>query len=93
MKHDWTTSEAWGKTSAALLGSTALYLAFCVVCVTALPVGPQGGMALGIVAGFPVWVGGVCYAVLARSVARAWGVLIGAAGLLAGWAVLAVSFS
>ena len=37
MKHDWTTDEAWGRIGAALLGSTALYLAFCLVLATSLP--------------------------------------------------------
>lgn len=93
MKHDWTTAEAWGRTGAALLGSTALYLAFCVVLVTGLPLAQDTGLALGILGGFPVWIGSACYAVLARSVVHAWLVLVGAAALLGGGAALLLSFS
>lgn len=91
MKYNWTTAEAWGKTSAALLASSALYGVFCVFCVTALPVDQDLALATGILAGFPVWVGGVCYAVLARSAARAWTGLLGAALLLGSAAVLIAS--
>jgi hypothetical protein len=92
MKHDWTTAEAWGRTGAALLASTALYLAFCVVLVTGLPLSQDAALALGILGGFPVWIGSACYAVLARSVVRAWCVLVGAAVLLGGWAAFILSF-
>ncbi|MFP4229493.1 MAG: hypothetical protein ACLFTE_11795 [Salinivenus sp.] len=92
MKYDWTTAEAWGKTSAALLAGTALYLAFCVACVTGMPVEQDVGMAIGVLGGFPVWVGAACYAALARTTARAWYVPLGIALLLAGWAALALSF-
>lgn len=92
MKHDWSTAEAWGRTGTALLGSTALSLAFCVVLVTGLPLAQDTGLALGILGGFPVWIGSACYAVLARSAVRAWLVLFGAAGLVGGWAALLLSF-
>jgi hypothetical protein len=89
MKYNWTTAEAWGKTAAALLLGTAVYMAFCVFCVVVLPVGADVGIAAGVLGGFPVWVGAVYYAVLARTVARAWGVLGGAALFLAGSALFA----
>ena len=91
MKYDWTTAEAWGKTSAALLGSTALSLAFCIACVTAVPVEEDVGLAIGMLVGFPVWVGAACYAVLARTTLRAWSIPLGIALLLAGGAALALS--
>ncbi len=91
MKYDWTTAEAWGKTSATLLASTALYLAFCVACVTGMPVAQDVGLALGVLGGFPVWVGAACYAVLARTLVRAWLVPLVLALGLAGWAALALS--
>jgi hypothetical protein len=72
MKYDWTRAEAWGKIGATLVPSTAVYVAFCVFCVTALPVARDVGLAAGVLAGFPVWVGAAYYAVLARTVARAW---------------------
>lgn len=90
MKYDWTTTEAWGRSSAALLASTVLYLSFCVTCVTGGPVEQDVGLAIGVLAGFPVWVGAACYAVLARTPARAWGVLLGISLLLTGWAVFAL---
>ncbi|PSQ97891.1 MAG: hypothetical protein BRD55_00350 [Bacteroidetes bacterium SW_9_63_38] len=92
MKHDWTTVEAWGRTSAALLASTALSLAFCVILVTGLPPTRDVGLALGVLGGFPVWVGAACYAVLSRTAGRAWMVLLSATTLLGGWAVLSLSF-
>lgn len=88
MKHDWTTAEAWGKTGAVLLASSALYVAFCVFCVAGLPVGTDVSMATGILVGFPVWIGSMCYAVLARSTMHAWLVLLAATLLLGGGAVL-----
>jgi hypothetical protein len=88
MKYHWTTAEAWGKTSAVLLASAAVYLAFCVFCVTGLPMAQDVALATGILAGFPVWVGAMCYAVLARTPARAWVVLLGAACFLGGSAAL-----
>jgi len=93
MKYDWTTAEAWGRTGAVLLASTALYLAFCVVCVAGVPVTEDVGLALGILGGFPVWIGSACYAVLAPTVWRAWGVLLAAAGLLGGGAALVLFFT
>jgi len=92
MKHDWTSAEAWGRIGAALLGSTALYLAFCIVLATSLPLTQDVGLALGILGGFPVWIGSACYAVLARSVVRAGLVLVAAAVLLSGWAWFVLSF-
>jgi hypothetical protein len=89
MKYDWTTAEAWGKAGAALLLGTAVYGAFCAFCVTVLPVRPAVGIAAGVLGGFPVWVGAVYYAVLARTVVRAWGVLGSAALLLTGSVLLA----
>jgi hypothetical protein len=89
MKYNWTTIEAWGKAGAALLLGTAVYGAFCVFCVTALPVRPDLGIAAGVLGGFPVWVGAAYYAVLARTVIRAWSVLGVAALLLAGSALFA----
>ena len=89
MKYNWTTAEAWGKTAAVLLLGAAVYGAFCVFCVTALPVGADVGIAAGVLGGFPVWVGAMYYAVLARTVTRAWGVLGGAALLLAGASLVA----
>lgn len=89
MKYNWTTVEAWGKTGAVLLASTGLYLAFCVFCVTGLPAGQDVALATGILAGFPVWIGAMCYAVLARTPLRAWIVLLAVALLFAGGAALA----
>lgn len=83
MKYNWSTTEAWGKTGAALLLSTAVYVAFCSFCVTGVPVAQDVGLALGILGGFPVWVSAMYYAVLARTIVRAWFVLGSAAGLLA----------
>lgn len=88
MKHDWSTAEAWGKTSAALLASTALYVAFCVFCVVGLPVAQQPALATGVVGGFVVWIAAMCYAVLARTPLRAWGVLLGSALALVGGSLL-----
>ena len=88
MKYSWTTTEAWGKTAAVLLASAALYVAFCVFCVTALPVQQDVALATGILAGFPVWIGAMCYAVLARTTLRAWAVLLGLTLLLGGAAAL-----
>jgi hypothetical protein len=89
MKYNWTTTEAWGKAGAALLLGTAVYGAFCVFCVTVLPVRPDVGITVGVLAGFPVWVGAMYYAVLARTVIRAWSVLGVAALLLSGSALFA----
>lgn len=88
MKYDWTTAEAWGKTGAALLASTMLSLASYIACVTVLPVAQDVGLAIGVLAGLPVWVGTACYAVLARTVVRAWAVPVGIALVLSGGAVL-----
>lgn len=89
MKYNWTNSEAWGKAGAALLLGNAVYVAFCVFCVTALPVSADIGIATGVMGGFPVWVGAMYYAVLARTVVRAWGVLGAISLLLAGSALFA----
>lgn len=89
MKYDWTTAEAWGKTGAVLLASTALYVAFCVFCVTGLPLAQNVAIATGLLVGFPVWIGSMCYAVLARSTMRAWLVLLVITLLLGGGAFLA----
>jgi hypothetical protein len=91
MKYDWTTAEAWGKSSAALIASTVLYLSFCVACVTGVPMEKDVGLAIGALAGFPVWIGAACYAVLARTMVRAWGFLLGISLLLTGWAMLVLS--
>jgi len=88
MKYNWTPIEAWSKTGAALLAGTAVYLAFCVVCVVGLPLATDAALATGILGGFPVWVGAMVYAVLARTALRAWVVLLGLALVLGGWAVL-----
>ncbi|PEN11315.1 hypothetical protein CRI94_16135 [Longibacter salinarum] len=92
MKYDWTTAEAFGRGSASLLASSALFVAFSYLCVTALPVAHSTGMAIGIMAGFPLWVGAGCYAVLARTSVRAWVVLAGATLLLSAWAFLSIHF-
>lgn len=91
MKHSWTTAEAWGKGSAVLVASALLYAAFCVFCVTGLPVSSDLAMAVGILGGFPVWIGAMCYAVLARSATRAWGALCALALALGAGALLAES--
>lgn len=83
MKYNWSTAEAWGKIGAALLLSTAVYVAFCSFCVTGVPVAQNVGLAMGILGGFPVWVAAMYYAVLSSTVLRAWLVLGSAAGLLA----------
>ena len=88
MKYNWTTVEAWGKTGAVLLASAAVYVVFCVFCVTGLPVDQDVALATGILAGFPVWVGSMCYAVLARTTLRAWGVLLSATCILGAAAAL-----
>jgi len=93
MKYNWTPIEAWSKTGAALLGGTALYLAFGVFCVVALPVGQVVAVAAGLLVGLLVWVGAMVYAVLARTALRAWAVLMGLVLVLGGWAVLAVILS
>lgn len=92
MKYGWTTAEAWGKTGAVFLASTALYLSFCVFCGTAMPVARDVAVTTGLLVGFPVWVGAMCYAVLARTTRRAWGVLLAAALVLAGGSVFATQF-
>lgn len=73
MKHDWTTVEAWGKTSAVLLASTGLYAVFCVFCGFVLPVNLS--LTAGALIGIPLWVAAACYAVLAQTHIRAWLVL------------------
>lgn len=88
MKYTWTTAEAWGKTGAMLLGSTAAYLSFCIFCVIAVPVAQDVALTLGVLGGFPVWIGAMCYAVLARTAIRAWLVLIAAALLLSAGSLL-----
>jgi hypothetical protein len=88
MKHNWTAAEAWSRGSAALFASSALYVAFSVACVTALPVSAGAGIAIGILAGFPLWVAAAMYAVLARTPTRAWLVLAGVTVFLSGCAVL-----
>lgn len=93
MKYDWTTAEAWGRAGAALLASSVLYVVFCVFCVTALPAEQDLALATGILMGFPVWIGAMCYAVLARTPIRAWVGLLGAALVLGGCTVLAASLS
>ncbi|WP_103020741.1 hypothetical protein [Salinibacter altiplanensis] len=92
MKYSWTPIEVWSRTGAVLLASTALYLAFCVFCVTGMPVGQDVAVATGVLIGFPVWVGAMCYAVLARTALRAWGILLGIAFVLGGCAALAHAF-
>ncbi len=89
MKYNWSPAEAWAKTGAALLLSTAIYVAFCSFCVTGVPVAQDVGLALGVLGGFPVWVGAMYYAVLARTALRAWLVLGIATGLLAGGTLFA----
>lgn len=89
MKYDWSTGEAIGKTAAVLLGSSTVYLVFCVFCVTALPVSQDVALATGILAGFPVWIGAMCYAVLAKTTVRAWGAILTATVLIGSVAALA----
>ncbi|WP_103018893.1 hypothetical protein [Salinibacter altiplanensis] len=91
MKYDWSTAEAWGKAGAGLLLGTVLYIAFCSFCATSVPVAQDVALVLGLLGGFPVWVGGIYYAVLSQTVVRAWLVLGAAIGLLAG-AVLYAQF-
>jgi len=93
MKHNWTTGEAWGKTGAVLLASTALYVVFCTFCVLALPVGRDGGLVAGALVGLPLWIASMCYAVLARTSLRAWVVLTVLAALFAGGTALVVVLS
>ena len=88
MKYDWTQSAAWGKTSAMIVGGLACYLAFSAFCGVCLPFGQPAAITVGVLGGFPVWVGAMCYAVLARSVWRAWGGLLGISLVLGGSAVL-----
>lgn len=84
MKYDWNTAEAWSKTGAALLGGGLLTVAFCVLCGLWLPTEGEVGTATGVLLSFPVWVGAMCYAVLARTALRAWIVLGSITLLLAG---------
>ena len=90
MKYDWTTVEAWGKTGAVIIASTILYLSFSVFSVTVLPVRQDAALATGILFGFPVWIGAMCYAMLARTTGRAWGVLLAVTVLFVGWTGLAL---
>ncbi len=88
MKYDWTRTEAWGKTAAVFVAGLACYLAFSAFCGVCLPIGQNAAITVGVLGGFPVWVGAMCYAMLARSARRAWGVLLGIALILGGSAVL-----
>lgn len=88
MKYDWTQREAWGKTMAMVVAGLLCYLAFSAFCGVCLPVGQNTAIVVGVLGGFPVWVGGMCYAMLARSVWRAWGVLLGLSLVLGGSALL-----
>lgn len=89
MKYDWNTAEAWSKTGAALLGGGLLTVAFCVLCGLWLPTEGEIGTATGVLLSFPVWVGAMCYAVLARSGLRAWTALLGGTLLVGGLAGVA----
>jgi hypothetical protein len=91
MKYDWTTAEAWGKTTALLLGSPIVYVSFCVACAIAAPLPQNIGLATGILAGLPVWVGTMYFAILARGVGRAW-LGVGATALFLIGSVLIVEF-
>ena len=79
MKYRWTRSEAWGKGLAVVLVPPLVYVAFGAFCGACLPLGAAAATAVGVVLGFPVWVGAMCASLLARSTARAWLLPLGAA--------------
>ena len=72
MKYAWTRTDAWGKGLAVVLASPLVYFAFGAFCSACLPVSPTAATAVGVVLGFPVWVGAMCASVVARSTVRAW---------------------
>ncbi|NBC18778.1 MAG: hypothetical protein GVY18_15855 [Bacteroidetes bacterium] len=75
MKHDWTTGEAYGKGTAAVLGGFAAFILFGLMLGTALPaLGLPIGVAVALSAGLsiPVWTLFIGWAVLAPSGRGAW---------------------
>lgn len=75
MKHPWTRSEAWGKGTAAVFGGFLAFLGFTLglpilFSRAALPLEPA--LAAVTIAGFPLWMTLMVWAILARSGARAW---------------------
>lgn len=83
MKHAWTRSEAWGKGTAAFFGGLLVFGAFLLFAGAALPrlgLGASLSLALGAGLCVPLWAGAMTVALLARSGARAW-LLVGGAAL------------
>ena len=78
MKHDWSRGEAWGKGTAAFVGSTSVAVAFLILAggiPARLGIDPHWGAALGVWLAAPVWTGVVLAALLARTGLGAWTVV------------------
>jgi hypothetical protein len=87
MKHDWTAGEAWGKSTASVVGGFAVFLTFGLAMGTALPrlgVSLPLALALSVVLCVPLWALVAGWAVLAPSGSGAWLRVGGLAALLAG---------
>jgi hypothetical protein len=75
MKHDWTSGEAWGKGTAAVLGGFVAFILFGLALGTTVPAfGVPVGVAVAtsVVLSVPVWCGLIGWAVLAPTGRGAW---------------------
>ena len=72
-----------GRTSAALLGSLPLSLAFSVLLARGLPLAADLRFAIGFFAFFAIWPAAICLLFLMRSGVRAWAVVAGSTAALA----------
>lgn len=84
MKHPWTRTEAWAKGSAGMIGGFASFLGFTLaiplLCLR-FGLSMQAGLAWVTVAGFPLWMALMVWALLARSGGWAW-IRVGALSVL-----------
>jgi hypothetical protein len=93
MKHDWTTGEAWGKGTAAVLGGFVAFILFGLALGTALPdlgLSVDVAVALSVALSVPVWAVLIGWAVLAPTGRGAW-LRVGGTAVLLG-AVTALTY-
>lgn len=72
LKHSWSRGEAWGKATAAIFGSTILYVGLSAFLGRMLPFERGLSIALALLISIPSWTGIMVAVILARSGARAW---------------------
>ncbi|MEM6784197.1 MAG: hypothetical protein AAF624_10750 [Bacteroidota bacterium] len=94
MKHTWTRGEAWGKSTAALLGGFVGFLLFGLALGSTLPlIGVPIGVAVSIavVLSVPMWAALILWAVLAENGRRAW-LRVGVTSLVLGALIALATF-